>query len=326
MNAQKGADTYGPGDRPAEETKPSQPVRCRLLRRNGDSTIIEGDERLHITEGIARDGVIYVWRADNDKPYERIFRELKMVKVDMPKCILHGPITEPCGLPSGHQGPCTWMNPEESAEQHNRLADRVKELRRKALQEDMCAPTNMPVSTLEGRKGDWFQTIEGRQFWPFDPRPGDFSINEIAHALSQICRFNGHTKSFLSVAEHSVWVSLECDPMDAMEGLMHDASEAYLGDMIRPLKKGMPEYVKVEQAVEAAIAQQFGFRFPYPESVKRADDAVLLAERRDLLADPPKPWTVRVPAMERRVEGWDPITARTRFLDRFRALSGKANP
>lgn len=325
MNAQKGADTYGPGDRPAEETKPSQPVRCRLLRRNGESTIVEGDERLHITEGIARDGVIYVWRADNDKPYERIFRELKMVKVDMPKCrLMHGVTRESCDHPSGHDGPCSWVRRDPMVDE--KVHVRVTNNTNVPINASVVIEANLPVSTLEGRKGDWFQTIEGRQFWPFDPRPGDFSINEIAHALSQICRFNGHTKSFLSVAEHSVWVSLECDPMDAIEGLMHDASEAYLGDMIRPLKIGMPEYMKVEQAVEAAIAQQFGFRFPYPESVKRADDAVLLAERRDLLADPPKPWTVRVPAMERRVEGWGPITARTRFLDRFHVLSGKANP
>ena len=79
-------------------------------------------------------------------------------------------------------------------------------------------------------------TYTGKEFYPLDPNPADIDIKDIAHALSNCCRFAGHIKSFYSVAQHSVIVSELCEPENALAGLLHDASEAYLSDIARPVK------------------------------------------------------------------------------------------
>src|SRR5579885_2784587 len=86
------------------------------------------------------------------------------------------------------------------------------------------------------RHGDWIQTYCGVAFYPLDPRPEEILIEDIAHALSMLCRFTGHVKRFYSVAQHCVYVSHRCDPKDALWGLLHDAAEAYLNDISRPVK------------------------------------------------------------------------------------------
>ena len=86
------------------------------------------------------------------------------------------------------------------------------------------------------RVGNWMQTFSGRQFWPMDPKPEDVCILDIANSLGKICRYNGHCKKFYSVAEHSYYVSKYVEPQNALWGLLHDASEAYMCDLIRPLK------------------------------------------------------------------------------------------
>ena len=91
----------------------------------------------------------------------------------------------------------------------------------------------------EGR-GDWLQTFTGRQFWPLGPEPTDIVIEDIGHALGSLCRFNGHCKAFYSVAQHSILVSRACEKhglVAAFRGLMHDASETYLLDVPKPLKR-----------------------------------------------------------------------------------------
>jgi hypothetical protein len=88
----------------------------------------------------------------------------------------------------------------------------------------------------ETRLGNWMQTQFGNQFWPLDPRPEDFDIKEIASALGKACRYAGHCFGFYSVAEHSVLVSQIVPPEFALTALMHDATEAYLVDIPRPLK------------------------------------------------------------------------------------------
>ncbi len=99
---------------------------------------------------------------------------------------------------------------------------------------------------MEKRKGDWMQTCSGLKIWPMDPRPEEICLNDIAHALSMICRFSGHTKKFYSVAEHSVFVSHHVKSENAIYGLLHDSSEAYISDIIRPVKVFVPEYKKIE--------------------------------------------------------------------------------
>ena len=139
-------------------------------------------------------------------------------------------------------------------------------------------------------RGHWMQLVSGKPFFPLDPRPEDIDINDIAHALSMVCRFGGHVHSFYSVAEHSVRVSDAIrDAGGSLEeefaGLLHDASEAYLGDVIWPLKVS-PElgaYRAVEERVERVIAEAFGMLWPLPKIVKQFDLVLLATEKRDLM-------------------------------------------
>lgn len=126
-------------------------------------------------------------------------------------------------------------------------------------------------------------TVGGLRVNPLKMTEDDIEITDIAHALSRQCRYNGHTSGFLSVARHCVWVSQRLQDRGygrktVLTGLLHDAAEAYLGDMIRPLKHGRlgKPYMKVEEAVEAVIAEVFGLYYPLPERVKAADRFVLM--------------------------------------------------
>jgi uncharacterized protein len=87
------------------------------------------------------------------------------------------------------------------------------------------------------RNGAWIQTVTGKQFWPMDAQPEEVDIEDIAHALSLPCRFNGHCKQFYSVAEHSIHVSRVVSNENAARGLLHDAAEAYLSYIPQPVKR-----------------------------------------------------------------------------------------
>jgi len=136
-------------------------------------------------------------------------------------------------------------------------------------------------------------TYTGKRFWPMDPHPDDVCIEDIAHALSLLARFAGHTFEPYSVAQHCWMVSKLCDPPDALDGLMHDSAEAYVTDMPRPLKHspGLEAYRTAEDRVHMMIANKFGFKAEVPESVLRADELVVEAEMRDLM--PPMPLEIR---------------------------------
>src|SRR5690606_29748913 len=101
-------------------------------------------------------------------------------------------------------------------------------------------------SLVPTRKGDWMQTFTGRRFWPLDPRPDEICIEDIAHALSMQCRYAGHCLSFYSVAEHSVLLSQHVAEPFRRWALLHDASEAYLVDVPRPIKGDLSNYRAVE--------------------------------------------------------------------------------
>lgn len=117
---------------------------------------------------------------------------------------------------------------------------------------------------------------------PLNPAVDTINIEDIAHALSRQCRYNGHCDGFLSVARHSMWVSerLKAQGQDArmqLSGLLHDAAEAYLGDLVRPIKHTEfgRTYLEVEAALEEVIAERFSLPFPIPVEVREADDYVL---------------------------------------------------
>ena len=143
-------------------------------------------------------------------------------------------------------------------------------------------------------RGPWIQTFTGGAFYPFDPRPEEIHIVDIAHALSNLCRFAGHTSRFYSVAEHSVYVAEHCEREHALAGLLHDASEAYLVDIPRPIKHAIRDYAEIEAAVLAAVGKRFGVDLtPLPDNVKEADDRMLVTEQRAFMRKPPVTWTLK---------------------------------
>jgi hypothetical protein len=139
-----------------------------------------------------------------------------------------------------------------------------------------------------GDRGDWMCTYTGRQFWPLDPSTADICIEDIAHALSLENRYGGHLPGPYSVAQHCLLAArivrevLGGSLADERDTLMHDAAEAYLKDIPRPLKLALPGYKVIESRCEATIAEKFGLRHPMPPIVKRADQIALAVERRDL--------------------------------------------
>lgn len=176
------------------------------------------------------------------------------------------------------------------------------------------------------RKGDWFQTYSGVKFYPYDPNPEDVKLEDIAHHLSLMCRFNGGTKVFYSVAQHSVLVSQQVAPQFALWGLLHDAGEAYVGDMVRPLKLGMRQFREVEALVMEAVALRFGLSLPEPFEVKDADVVLLYTERRDMLKVQ-RFWSLsdQVKLLPNILEAWSPREAEALFLKRYHQLSEVRN-
>lgn len=143
------------------------------------------------------------------------------------------------------------------------------------------------------RKGNWIETYTGIHFYPLDPREEEISIIDIAHALSLICRFNGHCKHFYSVAQHSVnvykYLRERC-PTDfnlQLAGLLHDASEAYISDVSRPVKSSLKGYLEIESNLMKVIFEAFDV--PLGVHFEDADDLVLQAEAMRLM--PGSWWT-----------------------------------
>jgi|SRR6185503_15916877 len=127
----------------------------------------------------------------------------------------------------------------------------------------------------------YIRTFSGVKFYPLDPNPADVLIEDIAHALSRLCRWVGHVPvEQYSVGLHSMHV---CDLVGPnlnhqLAALLHDASEAYLGDIAKPVKVLLPDYKVAENRLMACISQALGFEFPLPEIVHQADAAALFIE------------------------------------------------
>src|SRR5580704_106133 len=113
-------------------------------------------------------------------------------------------------------------------------------------------------------RGPWNETISGKQLFLLDPRPEDIDINDIAISLSNLCRFGGHVDYFWSVAAHSLLVAQLLPRPLKLAGLLHDAAEAYIVDIPRPLKLLLPQYMEIEHRIEAAIGAKFGVSFSDP--------------------------------------------------------------
>jgi len=174
----------------------------------------------------------------------------------------------------------------------------------------------------EARNGDWMQTASGRVFWPIDPRPEEIFIEDIAHALGMMCRYNGHCTKFYSVAEHSWIVSHHVPKEFALLGLLHDASEAYIADIVRPAKRFISGYVEAEDRIMTAVCQRFGLPDGLHPEVKRIDNAILVDEAKFVMGPKPMPWHFPEPGLGLKfIAGWSPSDAKAMFLERFYELT-----
>lgn len=192
----------------------------------------------------------------------------------------------------------------------------------------MRIPTNSfknEVSKDPGneKSGGWIYTYSGVLILPLDPKPEHIEVLDIAHALANGCRFTGHTRKHYSIAQHSVLVSEVVPEEDALCGLFHDASEAYLSDIAGPVKRVHGAfgdfYKEAEDRLMAAISERFGFPFPMSGSVKEADLMVLRAEQRDLMPNDPS----EGPIYGETIEPWTPDEAKWRFLKRYSEITGE---
>lgn len=175
---------------------------------------------------------------------------------------------------------------------------------------------------------DWIMTATGRQFFPLAPRAEDVCIEDIAHALGAVNRFNGHTRRPYSVAQHSVLVSRHLDvdgALMALVGLLHDASEAYLGDVPRPLKQtaAFAPYREAEDRLQTLIYQVFGLDLVvrHPEVLPRLKhvDRRMLRTEQAALMPPAAHGEDRTDLLPFRIviTPWTPRAAAAHFLDRF---------
>ncbi|MFZ6690260.1 YfbR-like 5'-deoxynucleotidase [Undibacterium sp. SXout20W] len=164
-------------------------------------------------------------------------------------------------------------------------------------------------------------TASGSYFDLRAPMLSRIDIDTIAHALSNICRFTGHTREFYSVAQHSYHASFLVPEEYALEALLHDAAEAYIGDVATPLKRQLPDYAGIESKVEQAIAAHFNLTLPMSEHVHRADQIMLATEKRDLMPES-EDWFAGtdIQPMPTKLVPVAPTMAKRLFLDRFHHL------
>lgn len=167
----------------------------------------------------------------------------------------------------------------------------------------------------------YFTTFSGRRVWPLDPRAEDIAIEDIAHALSMICRFTGHLRAFYSVAQHSVLVSRSVPREFALYGLLHDAAEAYVGDLSTELKHSplLEGYRQAERHLQQVIYTRFGLEpLQEPPHVKAVDRALLQDEVRQLAlhAHVRQPYCVG-PGLGVEIDPWPPGVSEQQFLHAF---------
>lgn len=170
-------------------------------------------------------------------------------------------------------------------------------------------------------------TRSGQEVRPFDPRPQDVTLPDIAHATANVCRASGQADGFYSVGLHSLYVSRDLErrsasPRTQLYGLLHDASEAYVADVPGPLKRHLPNYRRAEERVQSAIWAAFGLPDP-PEAawkaVKRADDRLQRYELPELM--PSQDWEGERPELDYDLAADERLNVPARFEDRAERLA-----
>jgi hypothetical protein len=178
------------------------------------------------------------------------------------------------------------------------------------------------LQSKPGVRGATIVLRSGGYFDFLNPDPGSIHPEDIAWGLAYTCRFGGQSLRYYSVAQHCVLASYAIQPPHEFEALMHDAAEAYIGDVVGPLKQLLPDYKAVEHRVEAAIAKRFRMTLPLPPEVKYVDLCLLRTEQRDLTAGSGDDWNGldQYPLLPIVIEPWAPEMAAQMWLSRFEEL------
>ena len=168
-------------------------------------------------------------------------------------------------------------------------------------------------------------TKSGRRVALLNPSPSQIVIGDIAHGLAHQCRFNGQTNKFYSVAQHSVLVASILPRELRLAGLLHDASEAYLGDVVQPLKDLLPEYQTIEAKFCEVLGERFGVNLLHNDAIKHADLIVLATERRDLMPMDMADWSsiAGIKPMSRTIKPISPDAASAQFMEMFFTLTNQ---
>lgn len=141
------------------------------------------------------------------------------------------------------------------------------------------------------RDGYWLSTCTGKRIYIKEPMPDDFDILDIAHGLSNVCRYGGQCVSFYSVAEHCIRGSERAaSPALAFEFLLHDAAEAYVGDAVRPLVRSLPDYTAVRDSIQDVINKKFGLPAGMSKGCEIIDERMLASEARVMFMHDDKWW------------------------------------
>lgn len=181
-------------------------------------------------------------------------------------------------------------------------------------------------SIIENITGPWMATHTGLKVNPGTMTKGDINIEDIAWALSNICRFNGQCDHFYSVAQHSVYVSRITEELggDPRKGLLHDATECYVGDMVRPVKyrDGMEAFRILEERVGKIVAEAFNLPGDIMTTeVKKADNIALFTEKDQIMSNSPDwGWGEDVRRMGIKIELMYPPEAYKFFMERYNKL------
>lgn len=171
-------------------------------------------------------------------------------------------------------------------------------------------------------RGNWIQTYSGKKFYALDPQPEDICIEDIAHALSRMCRYAGHCNRFYSVAEHSILLADYLPNKYKLAALLHDASEAYLVDIPRPFKPYLTNYYDLEAKIMDAIYAKFDVDCGFHDEIKAVDTRILNDEREQNMNKSDNKWDDYGLPLGIKLRFYSPNEAEAHFLDLFDALTG----
>lgn len=179
---------------------------------------------------------------------------------------------------------------------------------------------NKPVKEISW---NWMETFSGTKFNLVDIDPASFTLADIARSLSMSCRYKGHVHTFYSVAEHCVLLARHAidqgkNWQEVLTVLLHDAAEAYIGDMVRPAKDQMPQFKDLESRIDAALAVRYNLIYPFPPFLKEWDFRILIDEQFQAMIPSENDWGFGdAPPMGIKLQFWEQSVAEQEFIQLF---------